>query len=256
MSPPMPEPENPSKLRLDHRPWPLPSGSWVMAQSWHDLLFAHWPIAAGLLRPHIPNALRIDTFNGQAWIAVVPFRMTGVRLRWTPALPWLSAFPELNVRTYVVADGKPGVWFFSLDAGNPVAVAAARVWFHLPYFQARMKCEAASGWIQYVSERSHRGARAGVLEAKYRPREEIFEARPGTLEHFLIERYCLYAAGPGGELFRCEIHHQPWQLQIAEAHIARNSMTEAAGLPLPASQPLLHFARHQDVVVWWPKRIL
>ena len=159
--------------RTTHRPWPLPRGPWIMAQSWHDLLFAHWPIdpalMRALMRPYIPAALQIDTFDGQAWIAVVPFRMSGVRLRATPALPWLSAFPELNVRTYVVADRKPGVWFFSLDARNPVAVAIARAWFHLPYFRARMKCEALDGRIHYSSERTHHGASPGTLQVSYRP---------------------------------------------------------------------------------------
>jgi len=157
-----------------HRPWSLPTGPWIMAQSWHDLLFAHWPIDAALLRPHIPAALQIDSFEGQAWIAVVPFRMSGVRLRWTPAFPWLSAFPEMNVRTYVSAGGKPGVWFFSLDARNPLAVAIARAWFHLPYFRAQMNCEERDGWIHYRSERRHPGAAAGIFEGKYRPAGEIF----------------------------------------------------------------------------------
>src|SRR5271168_3900251 len=183
-----------------HRPWPLPRGPWVMAQSWHDLLFAHWPIDPTLMRapmraltrPHIPAALQVDTFDGQAWIAVVPFRMSGVRLRATPPLPWLSAFPELNVRTYVVADRKPGVWFFSLDAQNPAAVAIARAWFHLPYFRARMQCAARDGSIHYSSERTHHGASPAALRVNYRPAGEIFEAKPGSLEHFLTERYCLY----------------------------------------------------------------
>src|SRR5262245_39338566 len=122
--------------RIAHRPWPQPDGPWVMAQTWHDLLFAHWRIDSALLRPQIPSALEIDTFDGEAWIAVVPFRMSGVRLRMAPQVPGLSAFPEVNVRTYVKADGKPGVWFFSLDATNAVAVAAARLTFHLPYFRA------------------------------------------------------------------------------------------------------------------------
>ena len=226
-----------------------------MAQSWHDLLFAHWPIGPALLRPHIPAALQIDTFDGQAWIAVVPFRMSGVRLRATPALPWLSAFPELNVRTYVVADRKPGVWFFSLDAQNPVAVAAARAWFHLPYFRARMHCDDHEGWIHYSSERTHPGASPAALQVNYRPVAEIFEANPGKLEHFLIERYCLYAADSHGRISRGEIHHQPWQLQIAEAQFQKNSMTEAAGIALPSQNPLLHFARRQDVVVWSPHRV-
>ncbi len=130
------------------------SGPWIMAQSWHDLLFAHWKVDAAVLRPHVPAELEVDTFEGQSWLGVVPFRMSGVRLRWTPALPWLSAFLELNVRTYVTAQGKPGVWFFSLDAANPVAVAAARLSFHLPYFKARMTCGDVDGWIQYQSERT------------------------------------------------------------------------------------------------------
>ena len=207
------------------------------------------------MRPYIPAALQIDTFDGQAWIAVVPFRMSGVRLRATPALPWLSAFPELNVRTYVVADRKPGVWFFSLDARNPAAVAIARAWFHLPYFRARMKCEDRDGHIHYSSERTHHGASPGTLQVNYRPAAEVFEAKPGTLEHFLTERYCLYSADPRGRLYRGEIHHQPWQLQIAEADFQQNSMTEASGITLPSQKPLLHFARRQDVVVWHPHRL-
>ena len=241
--------------RTAHRPWPLPHRPWIMAQSWHDLLFAHWPIDSALLRPHIPTALQIDAFDAQGWIAVVPFRMSGVRLRATPALPWFSAFPELNVRTYVVADGKPGVWFFSLDAQNPVAVAAARAWFHLPYFRARMKCEDHNGSIHYSSQRTHPGAPPGALQVNYLPVAEIFEASPGTLEHFLTERYCLYAADSRGRISRGEIHHQPWQLQIAEAQFQQNSMIECAGIPLPWQNPLLHFARRQDVIAWNPQNL-
>jgi uncharacterized protein YqjF (DUF2071 family) len=241
--------------RTAHRPWPLPSGPWIMAQSWHHLLFAHWPIDPALLRPQIPAALQIDTFNRQAWIAVVPFRMSGVRLRATPALPWLSAFPELNVRTYVVADEKPGVWFFSLDAQNPIAVAAARAWFHLPYFRARMKCEDRDGRIHYRSERTHPGAPPAALQVNYRPVAGRFEPKSGTLEHFLTERYCLYAADSHNRISRGEIHHQLWQLQIAEATFQQNSMTEAANIPLPSQRPLLHFARRQDMVAWNPQNL-
>jgi uncharacterized protein YqjF (DUF2071 family) len=226
-----------------------------MAQSWHDLLFAHWPIDPVLVCPYIPAALQIDTFYGQAWIAVVPFRMSGVRIRGTPPLPWLSAFPELNVRTYVVADRKPGVWFLSLDARNPAAVAIARAWFHLPYFRARMRCEALDGRIHYFSERTHQGASPAALRVSYRPAGEVFEAKPGSLEHFLTERYCLYAADPRGRISRAEIHHPPWQLQIAEAQFQQNSMTLAAGITQPSHNPLLHFAHRQDVVVWNPQRI-
>src|SRR5258706_3621107 len=131
-----------------HRPWALPRQPWIMAMQWHDLLFMHWPIPSARIRKYIPAALTIDTFDGVAWIGVVPFWMRGVRPRLVPALPRLSAFPELNVRTYVTAQGKPGVWFFSLDAANALAVAAARLTFHLPYFRARMRCNEIGGWIE------------------------------------------------------------------------------------------------------------
>src|SRR6267154_1075488 len=163
-----------------HRPWPLPSAPWIMAQSWHDLLFAHWPVDAAMLRSHIPADLAIDTFDGQAWLGIIPFSMTGVRLRWTPPVPGLSAFPELNVRTYVTGQGKPGVWFFSLDAASALAVAAARLSFHLPYFRARMQCTQADGWIKYESHRTHRGAPSAILEGKYRPTGEPIEAKSIT----------------------------------------------------------------------------
>jgi uncharacterized protein len=242
--------------RTVHRPWTLPSEPWIMAQSWHDLLFAHWKVDAATLRPHVPAELEIDKFEGQAWLGVVPFRMSGVQLRWTPALPWLSAFPELNVRTYVTAQGKAGVWFFSLDAANRVAVAAARLSFHLPYFNARMTCGDLDGWIQYQSERTHPGAPSATLEARYRGTGKTFEPQRGTLAHFLTERYCLYSAASEGRVYRGEIHHSPWLLQPAEAQITRNSMIEAAGLTNPAAPPLLHFARRQDMVVWAPHRVV
>src|SRR6267143_1137061 len=171
-----------------HRLWPLPAGPWVMAQSWHDLLFAHWQVDVIVLRSLLPSQLQIDTFEGSAWLAVVPFRMTSVRLRGTPAMPGLSAFPELNVRTYVTCDGKPGVWFFSLDAGNSLAVAIARAWFHLPYFRARMSCSERNGGIEYASHRTHSGAASAGLRGHYRPVGPIFLPQPDTLEHFLTER--------------------------------------------------------------------
>lgn len=251
---------------IAHRPWPMPTGPWIMAQSWHDLLFAHWPIDASHLRPLIPAALDIDTFQGEAWIGVVPFRMSGVRLRATPALPTLSAFPELNVRTYVTHGGKPGVWFFSLDAANAIAVSVARAWFHLPYFNARMRCEDRSGWIDYNSERTHRGAAKVKLRMRYRPTGEVFRPQPGTLEYFLTERYCLYAADAKGQISRGDVHHAPWSLQPAQAEFRENTMIEAAlecGAPAPLLHrsphhptiPLLHFAHRQDVVVWNPQPI-
>jgi len=223
-----------------------------MAQSWHDLLFAHWAVPAESLRPLVPPALELDRFAGQCWLGVIPFRMTGVRLRGAPALPGLSAFPELNVRTYVTAEGKPGVWFFSLDAANAVAVGVARAWFHLPYFRARMSLEDRAGCIHYRSLRTHRAAPPAELICRYWPAGAPASPVAGTLEHWLTERYCLYAAGAAGRLYRAEIHHPPWPLEPAEAELERNTMADAAGIALPGAAPLLHFARRQDVVVWPP----
>jgi uncharacterized protein YqjF (DUF2071 family) len=181
--------------------------------------------------------------------------MSGVCVRGTPSVPWLSNFLELNVRTYVAYGGEPGVWFFSLDAGNAIAVEIARRWFHLPYFRADMHLENRDDWFYYQSTRTHRGPPAATLRAKYRPIAAPTPAAPGTLEHFLTERYCLYTTDPAGRLIRGEIHHGPWPLQVAEAEFAENTMGSAAGIALPASPPLLHFAHRQDVVVWAPKRI-
>jgi uncharacterized protein YqjF (DUF2071 family) len=225
-----------------------------MQQKWHDLLFAHWPVPIKSLKAQIPAQLEIDTFDGQAWVAVVPFRMSGVRLRCTPALPWLSAFPELNVRTYVTCRAKPGVWFFSLDAGNPIAVGIARRWFHLPYFRARMSCAGCDGGIEYASQRTHAGAAAAELRGRYGPVDMPFYPLPGTLEHFFTERYCLYALDGHGRLLCGEIHHPPWLLQRAEAEWESNTMTEPMGIKLDP-KPLLHFAQRQDVLVWSPRKV-
>jgi uncharacterized protein YqjF (DUF2071 family) len=225
-----------------------------MKQEWHDLLFAHWAVGVDVLRPLIPGALEIDTFGGQAWVGVVPFRMSGVRMRGTPAIPGLSRFPELNVRTYVVRDGKPGVWFFSLDATNAVAVWGARTLFHLPYFLAEMICAKDAGWIRHESHRKDRRGSPALLRARYCAVGDIFHAQPRSIEHFLAERYCLYTVDEQGRIIRCDIHHPPWPLQLAKAELQENSMAAAAGISIAAERPeLLHFSRHQEVLVWAPQ---
>ncbi|OUC07884.1 hypothetical protein RY27_12265 [Litorilinea aerophila] len=244
---------------VSHRPWPLPASPWVMRQTWHDLLFAHWPLPAATVQALVPPPLTVETFVGMAWVGVVPFRMSGVVPRGIPALPWLSAFPELNVRTYVTLAGeeapRPGVYFFSLDAANPVAVAVARWLFRLPYFRARMRLEETEGIIHYHSHRTHRGAPNAEFVATYQATDGIYHSRPDTLEHWLTERYCLYTVDGQGRAYRGEIHHLPWPLQPAAADIQVNTMAAAAGLSLPAQPPLCHFARRLDVLVWPLTRI-
>jgi uncharacterized protein len=238
----------------DHRPWPLPGGSWTMTQRWHDLLFAHWPVPVETMRALVPPQLAIHTFEGQAWVGVVPFRMAGVRPRRLMALPWLSAFPELNVRTYVTArdpqNPKPGVYFFSLDAANPLAVAVARRWYQLPYFRAQMHCRDDGEQIHYGSRRIHSGAPPAEFVGVYRPTGAVTLAQPNTLDHWLTERYSLYTVDRRNRLWRAEIHHLPWPLQPAEAEIRVNTLLAAAGLSLSDHAPLLHFARDLEVAVW------
>jgi uncharacterized protein YqjF (DUF2071 family) len=245
----------------DHprRPYPLPRRPWAMFMRWHDLLFIHWRVDPALLRPHIPPSLELETFDGSAWLGVVPFWMSGIRARFTPPMPGLSRFPELNVRTYVTAEGKPGVWFFSLDAANKVAVRTARWSFHLNYLDARMRCgvDAASSEVRYTSTRTHKGQPPARFEATYAPTGPSFAASPGSLDHFLTERYCLYAAAPDGRTFRGEIAHCPWPLQPARLDLRANTMAQSLGVPLSLDVPADHvrFGKNLDVVAWLPERV-
>jgi len=217
-----------------------------MEQTWNDLLFAHWPIAPEILRPLVPQPLALDTFDGQCWVAVTPFHMTGVRPHLVPPVPGLSAFPELNVRTYVTVSGKPGVYFFSLDAASRIAVWTARATYRLPYYFADMDVKDKEGYFHY---RSQRAVGKALLRARYRSAKPVQLREPGTLDHWLTERYCLYAV-VRGSVFRAEIHHEPWPLQDAEAEIEENTMANAAGITLPRIAPLLHFSKKLQVLIW------
>lgn len=229
-----------------HRPWPLPQTRWSMFMRWHDLLFLHWPVRPETVRALIPDMLELDTFDGWCWIGVVPFHMTGVQPRY---LPLRMAFPELNVRTYVKTRGRSGVWFFSLDATSWLAVRAAR-WLGLPYYDARISLEIERDAIRYHSTRTDNRAPPAEFDASYTPTAPAYRANPGTLDHWLTERYCLYAGKDPGEVVYGEIHHPPWPLQAAEVELRTNTMTRAAGIEIPASLPLCHFARQLEVLAW------
>jgi uncharacterized protein len=233
----------------DHRPWPLPRTPWVMGQTWHDLLFAHWPLPPAALRPLVPRAFALDTCDGHAWVGITPFVVSGLRLAVTPPLPEISRFPELNVRTYVSLEQKPGIYFFSLDAGSRLAVAGARRLYHLPYFFAEMCAAPFDHAVRYDSKRVDERGQEAEFQASYRPIGNATPARRGSLEHFLVERYCLYTTNGRGEALRAEIHHPPWPLQAAEADIELNTMAPS-GLKLPKAPALLHFAARQDVLIW------
>jgi uncharacterized protein len=214
---------------------------------WHDLLFLHWPIRPDVIRPMIPRPLDLDTFDGWCWIGVVPFRMTGVRPRYFP-LP--LAFPELNVRTYVKTPGRSGVWFFSLDAASWIAVRAARAWYGLPYYDARMSVQMEGDAIRYQSARIHNRAAPTEFSASYRPTAPAYRAAAGTLDHWLTERYCLYVTGKRDRIFYGDIHHETWPLQPTEVELRENTMTRQIGIELPDTKPISYFARYQSVVAW------
>ena len=263
---------------FDHRPFALERTPWVINQSWCNLLFAHWAVPTEVLRALVPPQLELDLFDGQAYIAVVPFEMREVSPRLIPSMPWLSFFPELNVRTYVKYKGKPGVYFFSLDAGNPVAVWIACNFYHLPYFNAQMQCQqtTVSGTQQYKytslraphsapnksqtkvgqakevqteKERSLKSSNYAVqLEVTYGPTGPVYNSKPGSLEHFLTERYCLFTVF-SGTVYRGDIHHKPWPLQPAQAQWRVNTMTAPLGLELKG-EPILHFVENIDTVEW------
>jgi uncharacterized protein YqjF (DUF2071 family) len=237
-----------------HRPWALPDARWVMAQSWVDLLFCHWPVDEAQLRAHVPASLPLDRFDGRAWLSITPFEVQGTRPRGALPPPVLSRFPELNVRTYVVRDGKPGIWFFSLDAASALAVAAARGLYRLPYLRARMRIARDGGWIDYRSERSDPRGEPARFDARYRGTGGVRHAEPGSLEAWLVERYRLYTVDDAGRVFAGDIHHRPWTLQDAVLDLRANTMTAPHGIALDDA-PLVQFARRQDVV-FWPLRHL
>ncbi len=234
-----------------HRPAPPAGVPWALRQTWRDLLFMHWPLPPQRLRALVPPPFELDTFDGDAWLAVVPFAATGVRARCLPPIPGWASMLELNVRTYTAGGG---VLFLSLDCSSLAAVYGARLIYHLPYFHARMALHDDGGWRCYECRRTHRGAAPAEFRARYRPAGGVYAARPGTLEHWLTERYKLVTTDTRGRPIVGHIAHPPWPLQPAEAVIELNSMAAAAGVTLPDSPPLLHFARRVDMRAWPPLR--
>src|SRR3954468_8503069 len=243
-----------SLRHLAHRPWALPDARWVMAQSWVDLLFCHWPVDEAQLRPNVPASPPLDRFDGRAWLSITPFEVQGTRPRGALPPPVLSRFPELNVRTYVTVAGRPGIWFFSLDAASALAVAAARTLYRLPYFRARMRIARDGDWIDYRSERSDPRGTPARFDARYRATGGVRHAEPGSLEAWLVERYRLYTVDDAGRVFVGDIHHRPWTLQDTVLELRENTMTAPHGIALDDA-PLVQFAGRQDVV-FWPLRPL
>jgi uncharacterized protein len=227
----------------------------VMRQRWAELLFLHWQVEPDVLRCLLPEGLELDTWDGAAYIGLVPFTMTGIRPTPLPPFPPLSNFHEVNVRTYVHYRGEhPGVWFFSLDAANLVAVKIARAWFKLPYHFARMNLRVTPERTEYRSQRLTPAPLPADCDLSYTPHGAVTPVKPGTLDHFLCERYLLYAHD-GKSLYRGQVHHPPYPLQTATLHHCRESLIAAAGIVRPDTPPLIHFAREVRVHIFPLERI-
>jgi uncharacterized protein YqjF (DUF2071 family) len=216
-----------------------------MAQSWERLAFLHWPIETEVLSAVLPPGIEPDEHDGSAWVGITPFRARGTRLRFTLPAPLISTFPEINVRTYVTHGGKPGIWFMSLDTSNWLAVQAARRAYRLPYHHARQALSESGRRVEFASRR----AGEARFAAHYRPTGPVFHAEPGTFEHFMAERYCLYTLNKRGDLLRGDIEHRPWPLQPAEAELTSNTMARPYGIEL-SGEPRVHYADRVDVVFW------
>jgi hypothetical protein len=242
-------------IRSSNKPRPLPPGRWLMRQRWNDLLFAHWPVPASSLVRLVPEGLQVDTFQGSAWLGAMPFWTDRIKVRGLPPIPGARNFPDLSLRTYVRDErtGTPGLCCLSLDASNLLAIAVGCAFYRLPYHWAEMHLEQRTEReFSFYSRRRFTG-RPVVFSARYRglgPSQRLAESRPGTLEYFLMERYCLFSRNRAGQPIRANLHHVSCPLEEAEAEIERNDLAEAAGIQLPDLEPVLHYSRRLAVYVW------
>jgi uncharacterized protein YqjF (DUF2071 family) len=242
-------------IRTPHRPRSLPSGRWAMTQRWNDLLFAHWPIPASSMAALLPEGMRVDTFQGSAWLGIVPFWLDRIKIHGMPPIPGLHRFPDLNLRTYVRDEhtGMPGVYCFSLDASNLMAVGVARAFFHLPCHWAEMRMDQRSEREFAFYSRRRFSSETVMFKARYRglgPSRKLAENRVGSLEYFLTERYCLFTRNGAGQTVRANLHHIPSPLEEAEAEIERNDLPASIGLRMPVQEPVLHYSRRLAIYVW------
>ena len=219
---------------------------------WHELLFLHWRVPAPALQAQLPRGVELETFDGSAWLGVVPFRMVDTRFRWLPRLPTAYTFPELNLRSYVRVGDRSGVWFWSLDAASRLVVEGARLGFGLPYLRARMQCERIGDEVRYRSERTDRRGPLATFVGRWRPAGPFEPAVVGSLEHWLCERYCLFAQRRG-RLVIGEIAHPPWRLAKAEVHLDVCDMVRLVGVTLDEAPVSALAAAPLEVVAWSPR---
>jgi uncharacterized protein YqjF (DUF2071 family) len=240
---------------VTHRPWPIISKNWIIRQSWSNLLFTHWPISAELLRPHIPRSLQIDTFDGTAWLGVVVFVMDGIYLRGLSALSLTPKFAEINVRTYVQCNGKPGVYFMSLDVADWASLMFAKRWYRLPYKAAQISFQKEGRTFFCQSLRKEKAKVPIGFHANYIPDSRVYFSKKEMFDHWLTERYCFFSTDTRGNIYCGEIHHQPWPLQKVEIEICRNSLFTPFQFDLSEEKPIVHFSKGLDSLFWNIKRL-
>lgn len=231
--------DNQKLRRAPHLPW-------VMKQTWSDILFVHYPVKRELLERLIPKALTLDTLDGYGWVTIVPYLTSTMRMKGLPAIPGMQSFPGYNIRTYVTFNGKTGVYFFGLTAANWISANMAKIFFNLPYYYVAMNFRRQGNRIEFGGETIGEDA----LICQYKPITEKFLARKGSLDEWLVERYCLYTTNQKGEPLRCDILHQPWLLQKAEASFFHNELLSKYKILPESTDPILHFSNKVVVRIW------
>ncbi|MCA9623087.1 MAG: DUF2071 domain-containing protein [Myxococcales bacterium] len=239
--------QEPDRLAPADRPSGRPAGF----QRWRKLLFLHWEVPVDQVAATLPAGLEPDLWEGKALVGLVPFTMRDVVPWWSPSVPGVSNFHELNMRTYVRHGSTPGVWFYSLDAANALAVVVARVGWKLPYHKAAMSLEEEDdGWVRYHSERRWPAPKPAVFAARYRVGEPSGRAPVGTLEHFLVERYVLFTM-EGDQLLSGRVHHEPYPLSQVELDGCEQTIVAAQGMTPASEAPILaHYSEGVDVDVY------
>ncbi len=241
---------HPAFVHSEHRPWPPPRRPWMLQQTWTNVLSMHWPVAPSALKRFVPSALELQEHDDTGWLSVIALQIEAMRFRALPSLPGLSTFPQLNLRTYVQCEGKPGVWFLRVDADNPLAAWGARELLHLPYVFSSIMAEESDGAHCFTATRKEDDT---AFRARYRPRSESYESPPGSLAHVLMERYCQYSLGSKGQLLRTELHHQTWPLHDVDVDVEQNTLFASHALDAPAASPSVAlYTRRLEAVIWNP----
>jgi uncharacterized protein YqjF (DUF2071 family) len=226
----------------------MPYEKWIMKQSWKNVFFIHLPVSAPSLRPHIPSCLDLDVYEGEPWISLVLFTIEGIYLKGIP-FSVVSAFPEINVRTYISYNKRPGVFFLSLDAKHWATYTIAKKWYHLPYYESQISVKQTNQFTSYNSIRKDRKVVPAEFKGTLKSLSETFYSKQNSLEYWLTERYYLYSSNQGKDAFRAKIHHEPWQLQEAKAEINANTLISSMNI-LPLNEdPIVHFSTGTNVLI-------